>query len=216
MRPLCSFRLNIHDDKLSWKTGCWGRWTSLSDAEGVDFVEFETHIGWQLYGRNGQLGHLAEVSRATAVIGGLAGGMHTLVVCISCTFLVFSLSALWLSLRSPDGSGTGIGKGGTSTCCHAKGSASDAWGVVLVTPVKENALVLGRSCHRWMFTKAAFDILAGLWCFGLGCIGFYIVVTGDFSDGLEVWMSCDGMWSVLNVVSVRHDKVSLDQSEFSI
>lgn len=149
-------------------------WTSLADAENVEFVEFDTHIGWELYGKGDKLGLLSEVSHRAAVVGGLAGGMHTLMAFVGLTFLFFSLSALWLSYHS--------------LCCPEgrppeEGEREDA----PTKPVKNgHPLGLGRDCHRWMFVMAGIDIFAGLWCFGIGCAGFYWVITREFTDGLEV------------------------------
>lgn len=167
--------------QLSWKTGCWGRWTSLSDAESVEFVEFDTHIGWQLYGKGDKLGLLSEVSSRAAVVGGLAGGMHTLVVFIALGFLFFSLSALCLSYsnffctrRAP--------------LASSKEGSMEAGGDDPAKPAlpRSSPLVLARDCHRWLFALAAMDIVAGLWCFAVGCAGFYLVVTTDLTEGLEV------------------------------
>lgn len=166
--------------QLSWKTGCWGLWTSLADAEDVDFVEFDTHIGWQLYGKGDRLGFLSEVSQRAAIVGGLAGGMHTLMVFVAIMFLFFSVSALWLSY---------IG-----LCCPQRRPSEEQeereeqeedGGPT--KPVKhENPLGLGRYCHRWMFVMAGIDIVAGLWFFWIGCFGFYWVVTHEFTEGLGV------------------------------
>ncbi|CAM9122910.1 unnamed protein product [Ectocarpus sp. 12 AP-2014] len=166
-----------HDeDQLSWKTDCWGRWTSLSDAEDVQFVEFDTHIGWQQYGKVDKLGLLSELSESTAVMGSLAGGMHGLVVIIACVFFFFSSSALWLS--------------SFNFCCDRQtptheGKVGPKEGEQTKPTMRDHPLVLARDCHRWMFVMAASYILAGLWCFGVGCIGFYVVIMGDFTDGLQ-------------------------------
>ncbi|CAN0465139.1 unnamed protein product [Ectocarpus sp. 12 AP-2014] len=166
-----------HDeDQLSWKTDCWGRWTSLSDAEDVQFVEFDTHIGWQQYGKVNKLGLLSELSESTAVMGSLAGGMHGLVIVIACVFFFFSSSALWLS--------------SFNFCCARQaptheGKVGPKEGQQTKPTMRDHPLVLARDCHRWMFVMAATYILAGLWCFGVGCIGFYVVIMGDFTDGLQ-------------------------------
>lgn len=161
-----------------WKTDCWGRWTSLSDAEDVQFVEFDTHIGWQQYGKVDKLGLLSELSESTAVMGSLAGGMHGLVIIIACVFFFFSSSALWLSYFD--------------FCCSRQKPADEGKkvgpkeGPQTNHTMRDHPLVLARDCHRWMFVMAASYILAGMWCFGVGCIGFYVVVMGDFTDGLQV------------------------------
>ncbi|CAM9513345.1 unnamed protein product, partial [Hapterophycus canaliculatus] len=167
------------NQQLSWKTGCWGLWTSLSDTKDVEFVEFDTHIGWQLYGKGDKLGLLSEVSDRTAVVGGLAGGMHTLVVLIAGGFFLFSLPALCLSYStffctrrgsSPSKEGsTEAGEDGPIETVHSHSSP----------------LVLARDCHRWLFAMAGMNIFAGLWCFGVGCAGFYLVVARDLTQGLE-------------------------------
>lgn len=140
-------------------------------------MEFDTHIGWQLYGKGDKLGFLSEISQRAAVVGGLAGGMHTLMVFVCLTFLFFSLSALWLSYHS--------------LCCLERGPSTgrEEEKDGPTKPAKrDNPLGLGRDCHRWMFVMALTDIVAGLWCFGVGCAGFYWVVTREFTDGLEVCM----------------------------
>lgn len=162
--------------QLSWKTGCWGLWTALTDTEGVKFVEFDTNVGWQLFGKGDSLGNISQVSERAAVVGGLAGGMHTLMVFVTCGFFFFSLSALWLSHDGP--------------CCawgEPSGNVVDEGKEGSTKPPKrDNPLELARDCHRWMFVMALIDVFAGLWCFGLGCAGFYAVIVGDFTDGLEV------------------------------
>lgn len=164
--------------QLTWRTGCWGKWTSLSDAENVEFVEFDTYVGWQLYGKGDKLGYLSEVSRSAAVIGGLAGGMHTLVVFVAGAFLFFSLSALWLSYYRH--------------FCAPRASSAEGKQDDPTKPKHERPLVLARDCHRWMFVMAVFYMLAGLWCFGIGCAGFYLIILHDFTDGLEVRLSAFG------------------------
>lgn len=148
-------------------------WTSLADAENVDFVEFDTHIGWQQYGKGDKLGLLSEVSQRAAIIGGLAGGMHTLMIFVKFMFFVFALSALWLSYHS--------------LCCPERRPSEEQEQDGPIKPTKhDHPLGLARDCHRWMFVLAGIDILAGLWFFGIGCAGFYFVITGEFTDGLEV------------------------------
>lgn len=170
--------LKTKQPQLSWKTGCWGRWISLADAENIEFVEFDTYIGWQTYGKGDKMGLLSEVSRRAAAVGGLAGGMHTLIVFVSLTFLFFSLSALWLSHD-------------IVFCLRRGPSEEEQEEGGPAKPAKHgNPLGLGRDCHRWMFVMAGFDIFAGLWCFGIGCAGFYLAITGGFTDGLEVRFFC--------------------------
>ena len=106
-------------------------------------------------------------------MGGLAGGMHTLVVFIAGTFLFFSLSALWLSYYR-------------SCCAPRVSSADEEEQGEIDKPKRDGPLVLARDCHRWMFVMAGIDVLAGLWCFGIGCAGFYFIVINDFTDGIEV------------------------------
>lgn len=152
-------------------------WTSLADAENVEFVEFDTHIGWQLYGKGDKLGFLSEISQRAAVVGSLAGGMHTLMVFVGLTFLFFSLSALWLSYHSLCCPGRAPAEGGEIEDDHDGPTKPSK---------RDNPLGLGRDCHRWMFVMALIDIIAGVWCFGVGCAGFYWVITREFTDGLEV------------------------------
>lgn len=153
-------------------------WTSLSDAENVEFVEFDTHIGWQLYGKGDKLGMLSEVSDRAAIVGGLAGGMHTLVVFIACGFLSFSLSALVLTYSALFRRGSSSSKEGSME------AGRDA--PIQPSLPRSSPLVLARDCHRWLFAMATMDIFAGLWCFGVGCAGFYLVVIRDLTQGLEV------------------------------
>eukprot|EP00752_Nemacystus_decipiens_P009206 g8222.t1 len=176
-KPRSAEERAIDEFELSWKTGCWGLWTSLADAEDVQFVEFDTHIGWQMYGKGDKLGFLSEINENAAVVGGLAGGMHTLMIFVAFTFLFFSVSALWLSY--------------VRLCCPQRRPSEEV--KEEDGPVKparhENPLGLGRDCHRWMFFLAVIDIFAGLWCFSIGCAGFYWVVTRELTEGLEKLVS---------------------------
>lgn len=98
--------------------------------------------------------------------------MHTLVVFFSCAFLLFSLSALCMSY---------VQDSGLRESAKTAGEGGDVIAVQEASP-----LVLGRNCHRWMFVMATADIIAGLWCAGMGCIAFYMVITSDFTNGIEV------------------------------
>ncbi|CAM9505516.1 unnamed protein product, partial [Pylaiella littoralis] len=132
----------------------WGSWTSLTDAEGIEFVEFDTNVGWKLFGKEDKLGILSEVSERAAVMGDLAEGIHTLLVFATCGFFFFPLSALWLSndglwSASRETSGKTVSEGKEESTKPSKRN--------------DNPLGLAGDCHRWMFVMAIIYVFAGLW-----------------------------------------------------
>lgn len=191
--------------QLSWKTGCWGLWTSLEDTEGINFVNFETRVGWQLYGKEPQFAWLGDIDHGTAVVGALAGGMHTIQLLFSSIFLLLSLSTLILSVQNDGGSdGNGRGRVGGGSVPEAPTSASSpasetAAGIVEGEGSRKgegggrgraadirSRVTLGRNCLQWTSTMSLIMVFTGTWCLFVGCIGFYLVVTRGFTDGLEV------------------------------
>lgn len=187
------------NSQLSWKVGCWGSWNSLSGADGVEWVVFETYLGWKLYGKEPTMGWLTDIDHSTAMVGALSGGMHGLTLLFMCGFLLFSSATLWLTYfyRLPE-ENAGIA---IATCEEANKEAryetrsatgGGAWAGAQ-SPAGPRSftahvcrLVLGRSCHSWLLPMGMIMMFAGLWCSLVGCLAFYLFVTTDFTHGLEV------------------------------
>lgn len=156
---------------------------------------FETHVGWKLYGKEPTMGWLADVDHSTAVVGALSGGMHGLMLLFACGFFLFSSATLWLSyFDSPPGE-----KAVAAAACQEgeekrqeEPKSTTGWDGAR-SPVDPSGfmervrqLVLGRSCHPWLLSMGTIMVFAGLWCALVGCLAFYLIVTTDFTHGLEV------------------------------
>lgn len=182
----------------------------MPDTEGVDWVTFETHVGWRLYGKYPKLELLADVDRSTAVVGALSGGMHGIIVVFTIGFLLYLVSALLLSYSgSPPGGRIVVNDGDDGQ--NLKHEPNILRLEVQRTDPNDLAervglLVVGRTYHRWMISMGVIMIFAGLWCFAVGCLAFYVMVTTDFTRGLEVIMlslstlpSCECSHSIFNM-----------------
>ncbi|CAN0024355.1 unnamed protein product, partial [Laminaria digitata] len=175
-----AFLTSAEEDQLSWKTGCSGIWTLIPDAGDDGFIEFDTRVGWKYYGTEGEFSDLGDISQSAAVIGKLTGIAHTLIVVLSGVFFMLTLSALCLSCPCCNkSSAAGASSGSDSS------SSGDVDKEDLPPQKRVSPLVLGYDCHRWLFAMAGMDVLAGVWCFGLGCVGFYLVIVGEFTSGIE-------------------------------
>ncbi|CAM9485771.1 unnamed protein product [Choristocarpus tenellus] len=164
-----TFLLSAHSDQMSWNMGCWGVWTERGDTTGLDWIQFDSDIGWRFYSKDGETGALEDISRYAWAMGNLVSFVHTLVLIVSFGFLIF----ICATLRSISGRGkrvTEVGEVGSQT------------GISNFT----NHLKLAKVSHRWVSLMGKWMVITGTFCLVVGCIGFYLAISWDFTNEMEV------------------------------